>query len=64
MRKIEPDGKTPARVVVELARRLEVVAERLLHDHAAPLVGALRSARPCSLSWPTTVPKKPGGIAR
>ncbi len=61
MRKIDPEGKHPGQDVVELAGRLEVVAERLLHDHASPLVRD-PVGEAVLLQLADTVPKNDGGM--
>ena len=56
-------GKTSASDRVELARRLlRSWPNGFSIDDAAPRRRAPAAASPCSLSWPTTSRKKPGGI--
>ena len=59
MRKIAFSSKAPQQDPVELPRRGEVRAERLLDDDA----GALR-VQPALPSCSTTVPNSAGGMAR
>ena len=64
MRNTESGGKTDAHDVVELARRCQVAAERLLDDDAAPLVRRRCSARPERFSCSVTSGNDFGGIDR
>ena len=64
MRNTDSGGKTSETIAFSSRARGQVVAERLLDHDPAPAARRSASARPCSLSWPTTSGKNFGGIDR